>query len=325
MDRLTTLSAVLVGILLASCATPLKAPPYPDTLFSLRKHPVVGIIGDTQRTGFIEVWRERNNPQREALLRQIARERPDALLHLGDMVFYGSYEDDWRYFDDVMSPLRSAGIPIYPVLGNHEYFGTDATMLDYVRERFPDLKDLWYVKVIDSVAYVMLNTNYRDIGMYEMSRQWVWYVHQMDMLKRDPSVLFIVVLGHHPPYTNSTVVDDEDLLQQYFVPAYMLNPKAAVWFSGHSHAYEHFYKDLKHFVVSGGGGGPRQRVLTKEYQQHPDMYDGDMVRPFHYCTVERRDSILHITMRPLRLRGITPARADSFAIALPTTSAYLQP
>ena len=316
MDRLTARILLGMVVLLTSCATPLVAPQYPDVLFSLRKHPVVGIIGDTQRTAFIEVWRERNNPQREALLRQIARERPDVLLHLGDMVFYGSYEDDWRYFDNVMSPIRSAGIPIYPVLGNHEYFGTDETMFEYVRERFPMVDSLWYSVVIDSVAYMMLNTNYRDFGMQVMSRQWEWYNQQMQEYEENDSVLFIVVLGHHPPYTNSTVVDDEDVLQQYFLPAYMLSRKSAVWFSGHCHAYEHFYKDLKHFVISGGGGGPRQRLLTKEYQQHIDMYDGGMVRPFHYCTVERRDSVLHVTMHPLRLRGIRPEPADSFAIAL---------
>lgn len=286
-------------------------------MFSLRKNVVVGIIGDTQRTSLLEVWRESNNPQRELLLRQLARKRPDALIHLGDMVFYGSYADDWVYFDSVMAPVRQAGIALYPILGNHEYFGSDDVMLQHVHDRFPEMQQTWYSTVIDSVGYVFLNTNYRDIGMKSMEQQRRWFLSTMHAYERADSVLFIVVCGHHPPYTNSTVVDDEELLQQYFLPVYMLSRKGAVWFSGHSHAYEHFYIDMKHFVVSGGGGGPRQRMLTGEYEQHIDMYDQGMVRPFHYCTVERSGTVLHVAMHPLRTPGVEPFVADSFAVARP--------
>ncbi len=300
-------------VILASCAAPLKAPVYPRLVLSVRSNPVVGVIGDTQRTGIIEVWRERNDLQREGLMGQLNSAHPDALLILGDMVFYGSSSADWEYFDDLMKPIRRSGIPVYPLLGNHEYFGDDDDMLHSVRERFPTFDSTWYSLVIDSVAYVMLNTNYRDIGMKEMGRQHSWYMRTMHRYENADSVMFIVVCGHHPPYTNSTVVDDEDILQSYFVPAYMLSKKGAVWFTGHCHAYEHFYKGLKHFVVSGGGGGPRQRVLTGMYQQHIDMYEGGMVRPFHYCLVQRREKTLYVKMVPLLTKAHTPA--DSFAVA----------
>ena len=313
MGRVVAHSLICFLVLASSCSAPLIAPQYNKVALT-ESNARVAIIGDTQRTALIEVWRERNNPQRRALLEQLARERPNALLHLGDMVFYGSYADDWRYFDEVMSPIRDAGIPVFPIYGNHEYFGSDEEMKSFVQERFPVLEEPWYSMVIDSVAYVMLNTNYRAFGMKVMSEQRKWFFQTMSMYDKADSVIFIVVLGHHPPFTNSTVVDDDNILQQYFLPAYMFSRKGAVWFSGHCHAYEHFFYGLKHFVVSGGGGGPRQRVLTDRYQQHIDMYDAGPVRPFHYCIVQREDSVLNVVMQPLET--VTAIRGHSFSVAL---------
>lgn len=318
MDRLIAIGLLLV-VVLAACSTPQAAPSYVLPWFSVRPRPVVGILGDTQRTSLLEVWRERNDRQREVLLRQLAKQRPDVLIHLGDMVFYGSDHDDWDYFDRMMEPARRAGISVLPILGNHEYFGVDDIMQEHVRLRFGDAPLRWSSVVIDSVAYVLLNTNYREIGLDVMEQQRQWYTRTMQQFERADSVLFIVVCGHHPPYTNSTVVDDDELLQQYFLPAYMLSRKTAAWFSGHAHAYEHFYIDWKHFVVSGGGGGPRQRLLTGPGEQHIDMYQPAaeaVLRPFHYCTVERSGRTLHVVMHPLRMPGIQPAPADSFAVSI---------
>lgn len=309
-------------VLLASCSAPVLAPTYTVPWFSLRQHPVVGILGDTQRTSILEVWRERNDPQRERLLRQFAQQRPDVMIHLGDMVFYGSDHDDWDYFDRVMEPARRAGISVLPILGNHEYFGVDRVMQEHVRLRFGDAPLGWSSTVIDSVAFVLLNTNYREIGLEAMEQQRRWYVRTMRDFEVADSVVFIVVCGHHPPYTNSTVVDDDALLQQYFLPVYMTSRKSAVWFSGHAHAYEHFYINMKHFVVSGGGGGPRQRLLAGDGEEHIDMYqpaEDAVLRPFHYCTVERTDRTLHVVMHPLQMPGIIPAPADSFAVAVSGT------
>lgn len=312
MGRLTKPALGVMATLIVSCVAPLKAPEYSQALLKAGSGVEVAVIGDTQRTGFVEVWRETNNPQREQLLRQLAEHHPDAIVHLGDMVFYGSSTADWTYFDNATKPIRDKNIPVYPLLGNHEYFGSDETMLKNVRDRFPAFRTTWYSMVIDSVAYVMLNTNVSDIGLKEMSKQHKWYRSTMSAYEHSDSVAFIVVAGHHPPFTNSTVVSDAELLQMYFVPTFMLSQKSAVWFSGHCHAYEHFYMGLKHFVVSGGGGGPRQRVLRQPHQRHIDMYEAPMVRPFHYCTVQRDGSHLNIRMHPLKTKRKT--LADRFTI-----------
>lgn len=305
-------SIAVAAVLLIACASVVVPTPFSAPTPTFRHHARIAIIGDLQRTGFIEVWRERNDVQRAALIRQIRSSRPDALITLGDHVFWGSSDDDWEYFDRVMKPIRDSKIPVYPILGNHEYFGSDEGMLQRVRDRFPTFDSTYYHVVIDSIAFVMLNTNYRDIGMKAMSAQRRWFLRTIIKLDNDPSVQFIIVCGHHPPFTNSTVVDDDDILQSYFVPVFTQSTKGAIWFSGHCHAYEHFFYDTKHFVVSGGGGGPRQRLLTGELAQHADQYDGDMVRPFHYCTVQRQGPVLKFEMEPLHT--FTPAPGDAFAV-----------
>jgi hypothetical protein len=52
--------------------------------------------------------------------------------------------------------------------------------------------------------------------------------------------------------------------------------------SGHTHAYEHFVEDGKHFIVTGGGGGPRVSLHTGQDQRHRDLFVGPAPRPFHY-------------------------------------------
>jgi hypothetical protein len=312
MGRVIRIVALPLVMIVAACATMVIAPQYPTQIQTHRPNVRVAVVGDVQRTGIVEVWRERNDVQRVALMRQIRSERPDVLVTLGDHVFWGASDSDWEYFDRLMKPIRDAKIPVFPILGNHEYFGSDADMLEHVKQRFPTFDSTYYYKVIDSVAYVFLNTNYRDIGMVAMSAQRRWYLRTMIRLDNDPGVQFIVVCGHHPPFTNSTVVFDDDILQSYFVPAFTHSTKGAIWFSGHCHAYEHFYKDTKHFVVSGGGGGPRQHLLTGPLSQHDDMYDGQVLRPFHYCTVERAGNILKFEMHPLHTEPDTPG--DVFAV-----------
>jgi len=264
----------------------------------------VALIGDLQRTGPIEVWRERNDVERALLLRQLAADQPDALVLLGDMVWWGASDEEWDYFDRVMEPVRSLQIPTLAVVGNHEYYGEDASAFDHLRSRFDALKEVtWYTRVFDSVAYVVLNTNVEELSQRELWRQYIWFRSTMKTLDDDPSVRAVVVCGHHPPFTNSDVVSDEELLQQHFVPSFLLSKKGAFWFAGHAHTYERFAIGDKQFIVSGGGGGPRQQSIRAI---HRDVYEGPPLRPFHYVIVERHGGSVTARMTPLRRGPVLP-------------------
>lgn len=270
------------------------------TQVSVNTGAVVAVVGDVQRTSVLEVWREHNNKERRLLLRELAAEKPTALVMLGDQVFWGSSTDDWEYFDEVMKPIAQQNIPVLPILGNHEYYGSDEQMLRNLSSRFASVTDQPRYVVIDSVAWIFLNTNVTEIGVKQMEKQRRWFLKTLSQLDTADSVRFINVCGHHPPFTNSTVVLPDQLLQSFFVPAFLTARKTAFWFSGHAHAYERFALQNKQFIVSGGGGGPRQRVLQGAWARYADEYEAPSLRPLHYCKVSREMNVIRCEMIPLR-------------------------
>lgn len=263
------------------------------------------LVGDLQRTGLVETWRESNHVGRTELISQMREERPHAAVLLGDMVFWGSSHEDWEYFDGVTKPLHDMGIPVLPVLGNHEYYGSNSASFSELKSRFSALDTgTWYVNVLDSIAFVMLNTNIDELSESELRQQRNWYVKTMKALDKDSAVVAIVVCGHHPPYTNSVVVSGDLTLRKHFVPTFLSSKKGAYWFSGHAHTYERFIISGKQFIVSGGGGGPRQLVrlpgkVAGQGAEYVDEYHGPELRALHYVVMQRKQSILTCIMRPI--------------------------
>ncbi|MBU3740978.1 MAG: hypothetical protein FGM24_01710 [Candidatus Kapabacteria bacterium] len=291
---LARLTVVLVAIV-ATCAV--HAQPLAETLPSVR----IAVVGDMQRTGTIEFWRERNVDASERILAHVAAEQPAALFLLGDMVWWGSSDVEWDRFDSVMRPVSAANIPVHPILGNHEYLGDTARGMRNVRMRFPEMRHDADVHVIDSIAFVLINTNVSAMTDSADRRLRQWFAYTLRRLDADPSVLFVVVCGHHPPFTNSRITRPNKKVQDRYLWHVQHAAKTAFWFAGHAHSYERFEVDGKQYIVAGGGGAPRQNVrLAREGARFVDQYDGPARRPLHYLMLERHGRELTCTMHPLR-------------------------
>ncbi len=258
------------------------------------------LVGDTQRTSIWEtlLLREQNDEAREAVVHKIAGENPGALVILGDLVSDGSNEEEWHRFDEFLSPVRQMQIPVYPVLGNHDYFGNNQKALDNFFSRFPHLQQRsWSALVFQSVGIILLNSNFDELTDAQRQEQTDWYRKTLEQFQRNDSIRAVIVTCHHPPFTNSKIVSDNTGVQEYFVKPYIQTPKAKVFFTGHCHSYEHFRKEGKNFVVSGGGGGPRQAVESDSSKQHhQDLFNGKEIRDFHYCKVTIEGDRLRIQM-----------------------------
>jgi hypothetical protein len=51
--------------------------------------------------------------------------------------------------------------------------------------------------------------------------------------------------------------------------------------------------DGKFFIVSGGGGGPRHKVIIDPRKQRcQDLFSGPELRFFHFCEIESRNDTL---------------------------------
>ncbi len=249
----------------------------------------IAVVGDIQRTGFLEanvLGRRQNDAERVAVLNAIAKERPDMLLILGDQVVAGE-DADWRYFDSIMTPIRSAGIPVRAMLGNHDYDADDVLVaLENFRCRFPHQRaEAHGLTMLGDVALLTLDSNFERLHDRDIDRQARRYLLTLERLEEDPCVRMVIVASHHPPYTNSSLDGDAELVQteQTFARAFRTSRKTRLYLSGHVHSYERFVKDGKTFVVSGGGGGPRREVETGAGRHYTnDEFHGGRLRPFHY-------------------------------------------
>jgi uncharacterized protein len=102
----------------------------------------IAALGDLQ----VGVWYANTDTARRAVDRAL-RERPAAILLLGDYLYHPAphRQDALALVRQLLAPLRESGIPIYAVLGNHDYgLDDDATpppaeLAESVRDMLRDL------------------------------------------------------------------------------------------------------------------------------------------------------------------------------------------
>lgn len=276
-------------------------------------------VGDLQRTSRAELWRESNDRERERVLRAIAAEAPDFVALLGDLVFRGSAASDWARFDALAAPIREAGIPVVPVLGNHEYWFTRKPALANYFARFPFLDGRrWHAASYGPLAVLALDSNLRFLPPAAWEEQRLWFEAELARADADPGVRGVLVLVHHPPYTNSTVTSDELHVQRAFVPPFERARKTVLMLSGHVHSYERFLRRGKAYVVTGGGGGPRARLASEGRRRHADdLFEGPAVRDFHYLVGELTPSGLQIEIKGIPKGGERFASLERFSLPWP--------
>lgn len=166
------------------------------------------------------------------------------------------------------------------MVGNHDYFFLKKKARHELLVRFPFLdQQTWYVERWGPLAIVVLDSNCH----YE--KQAKWLEGQLRELDLDPSVQGIIVSGHHPPFTNSFEVPPHTPSRVHFMPLFVKSRKSLAYISGHCHAYEHFEEQGKTFIVTGGGGGPRQHLREGPISRYKDHWPGGRTRPFHYLWV----------------------------------------
>jgi hypothetical protein len=166
------------------------------------------------------------------------------------------------------------------------------------KKRFPAYDPAGYVEVVDSVAIVLLNSNFSAMSLTGITNQNNWYQAKLNALDIDPAIKMIIVGCHHSPYTNSTIVTPSQGVRLNFVPPFIKSKKAVLFLSGHSHNFESFKMQGKHFLVIGGGGGLHQPLRANNDKMH-DLA-ADYKPEFHYLEVDREGDKLHILSRRLK-------------------------
>lgn len=243
-------------------------------------------------------WGYENPAGQEAVaagLRNYAKKnglKTDAMLLLGDN-WYGPLEggaksERWKTHYEDLYPASIFPGPGYAILGNHDYQRMPMSKVDAELEyaatgksRFT-MPAKWYrfefPKVNPLITFIALDSNMphdkppaansHDFTLTETERvaQLAWFEAE---LKKPRTTPFLVVMGHHPVYSNGphgdhpTLVRDWDpLLVKYGVHLYL---------AGHDHDLQHLEfagHPTTHFL-SGGGGADLYKLKIEPSQRGP--------------------------------------------------------
>jgi UDP-2,3-diacylglucosamine pyrophosphatase LpxH len=276
-----------------------------------QKQSVLAFASDTQEPMWVEkifLKADHNLEATQMIFKEISDRHPSAFFILGDVVSSGKKAKAWKNIDKYIGKAAQDSIPVYATLGNHDVmFNAKKGMVNF-KSRFPSYEPTGYTVIVDSVAVVLLNSNFGAMTAVDISKQNIWYQNKLTELDKDAAIKLIIVGCHHSPYTNSKVVKPSVQVQQNFVTPFIKSAKGALFISGHSHNYEQFKVQDKHFVVIGGGGGLHQFVKPNNDVMNDVAEDYKPV--FHYLEVRRKNDQLEVTSRQLNtdLSGFTNGR-----------------
>jgi hypothetical protein len=243
----------------------------------------------------------RNEEARDSLFSDIIHRKPSYLFFLGDITSAGSHNKSWIPIDRFLSRLATQHTIVNAIPGNHEYYTSSRKGIANFRQRFPQNSLLGYCVTIDSMAFVMLNSNINKLTAEQILQQQQWYSSKMDSLDTDRGVKAIIVCLHHSPYTNSTIVSPSKAVSEAILPRFIRSPKARLLMSGHSHNLEYFKNTSnKHFLVLGGGGGLTQPLRLPGKRLYTDLISQSSKPLYFYVTIDRTGDVINLQARGLR-------------------------
>ena len=261
------------------------------------------VYGDMRFTDPKNTW-DTDPARRVALVQRIARERPNFLVITGDLVLRGERFSDWDVFDQETRPLRQAGIPVFPVLGNHDLVGSvELAQQNYFR-RFPALNSRrWYSLRYGNCYFLMVDSN---SSVEPESPQRVWLASELDHLP--PGTDYVFVVAHHPSYTQSTqphgaghaARGSERGLGLFLESRQKKLTQHLFELSGHVHNYERYQNGGVTYIVTAGGGAVPYAVT-----RGPNDFYREAGPTYHYC----RFTIDHHRLKFEMIRMVGEARS----------------
>ena len=260
-------STLLALLFASSCTSMCKPRETPPPVASNVTPAVRFMIGGDSRDDRAHVlpWAFREAQDRGA----------QAFFFLGDMELTPELDDHFRR----ALPLLGA-VAFYPVLGNHEVrvFGVASIAHDEAenafRRRFLDTpatpvhssiekKVVYGVTLAGGVHLIALdNVSQRGFGQDQLA----WLQHDLETVRGDSKVRFIIV-GMHKPFAHNGVVVhsmEEDgpagIADSEAALALLVNYKASLIVASHVHGYAAFKTSGIPTYITGGLGAPLSHI-----------------------------------------------------------------
>lgn len=237
---------------------------------------VFALVGDSQKNNDTPwAW--------DSIARKVWQERPNFIIHAGDLVDWGPKKTDWTEHFFPGGQQLMARIPMYTVLGNHE--GDADLYYQYMVNPKPEHR---YHFKYGNVEFFMIDTN-REVS--EGSEQYNW----LDQVLAKSTATWKIVIHHHPPYSSES--DDHG---NTFREASTMGTKARnltplydkynvdFCLFGHTHVYERTWplknnrinqKEGTIYINSGGAGG-----FLETFAPTRNWFTLELQEGHHFCT-----------------------------------------
>jgi 3',5'-cyclic AMP phosphodiesterase CpdA len=283
MSRMIVALALSVASIGAPAAQDIAPPSKADVL-------KFAIIGDSG-TG--------SSPQyavAEQLIAARARFPYEFVLMLGDNLYYGSSEKDYRKkFEQPYKALLDSGMKFYATLGNH-----DNTNEKFYKPFNMNGERFYTFKPKPGVRIFSLDSNYMDKSQLD------WLEKELAASGSDWKIAFF----HHPLYSSGGTHGSDTKLREKLEPLFLKYGVDAV-FSGH----EHFYERLKpqkgiYYFVSGGAGKLRKGDVEKTNMTAKAFDTG-----YHFMLVELAKDALNVQVISERGQVVDSATLPRFSDA----------
>ena len=274
-NRLALRFAVLAAALVASLALALfKANGQDAKAWSKMKADVnLFVANDLGRNGYYQ-----QRPIAELMGNMAEEIGPECVLAVGDVHHFNgvvSVDDPlWTSNYESIYAHPELMIDWLPVLGNHEYRGNTQAVLDYAqRSRRWVMPARYYSRVYENdgttVRVVMIDTTpliekyrndsitYPDACKQDIDAQLQWLDATLKAARED----WVIVLGHHPVYAQTSKSDSERAdMQRVLLPVLRRYGNVAMYVCGHIHNFQHLRMagDAIDYVVNSAGSLSRK-------------------------------------------------------------------
>jgi autotransporter-associated beta strand protein len=193
--------------------------------------------------------------------------KPGFVLVPGDLVNAGNTTGAFSKWKEYMAPVYSAGIAVYPVIGNHDTSGLAAWNTVFGPD-IPDNGPTGEINRTYAITYnnaLILNLD-SEVNVNYVNQTWI---NQQLALRNPATTPHVFAQAHRPLFHVSShydTLDNQTLANQTARNAFVTSLKNAggrSYFTGHDHLYDHArlddggatYNDFQQFVV-GSGGAP---------------------------------------------------------------------
>jgi hypothetical protein len=228
---------------------------------------VVVDLGAKSRIAIIGDWGTGDDVSKN-VLEQVAKLKPEILLHLGDVYYAGTESEAKGNFLDICQSVLP-NIPLYTLCGNHDMYsggGGYYWLLDQIGQ-----KASYFCLKNDNWMFLAMDTGFHDNNPFNVATNmtqlvsqdgWseaAWHLEQI----KDVGNRKLVLLSHHQlfsPFGSVGSVNDKPYAYNPNLYGVFKDtiPKVEWWFWGHEHTLGIFpeYMALKRGRCVGGSAVP---------------------------------------------------------------------